>query len=386
MLDALGLPVPSDATGGLISSVGGETGPGVWAGFVEDNERAVFRDRVTGPTAVTFIVTQVVVYALAAAALLTRRRRLRQGVGVAALGVLAVPSLAFLSGLVPYRQLGVAGYVVALLAAAMTAGAVAHLLGRLVARRNTGAGALVAPLVLVAVVWAVLVVDVATGATLQIDTVLGYSPTVAGRFAGFGNLAFALLAMSTLVVATGWWGVSRLLGAVTGPTGRAVALLVVGTSFALTVVADGHPALGSDVGGVLATVPGFAVVVLLLGGVALNWRRSAVIAVATLGVLAGFAVLDLARPASSRTHLGRLVARTADGGLETLATVLERKLTANVNILTTSVWALVIPVALVFLAFITWRRAGLLGRCRTGCPGCGPAWWGPSSWACSASP
>ena len=46
-----------------------------------------------------------------------------------------------------------------------------------------------------------LVVDVVLGATLQLNTVFGYSPTVAGRFAGLGNLAFAQLAGSALLLA-----------------------------------------------------------------------------------------------------------------------------------------------------------------------------------------
>lgn len=37
--------------------------------------------------------------------------------------------------------------------------------------------------------WWALVVHIASGGRLQINTVLGYTPTIAGRFQGFGNLA-----------------------------------------------------------------------------------------------------------------------------------------------------------------------------------------------------
>src|SRR5205085_4124918 len=40
----------------------------------------------------------------------------------------------------------------------------------------------------------VLMVDVATGARLQVNSVLGYSPQTAARFFGIGNSAFAILA------------------------------------------------------------------------------------------------------------------------------------------------------------------------------------------------
>ena len=46
-----------------------------------------------------------------------------------------------------------------------------------------------------------IVVDVATGARLQFNTVFGYSPTVAGRFAGLGNLGYAQLAAGAVLLA-----------------------------------------------------------------------------------------------------------------------------------------------------------------------------------------
>ena len=58
-----------------------------------------------------------------------------------------------------------------------------------------------APLLLVGLSWLVLVVDVLTGGRLQINTVFGYSPLVAGRFAGLGNLAFAIVGVGAVVVA-----------------------------------------------------------------------------------------------------------------------------------------------------------------------------------------
>ena len=50
-------------------------------------------------------------------------------------------------------------------------------------------------------------IDIVTGGWLQINTVFGYSPIVAGRFAGYGNQAFSLLAISALLVATAGWEV-----------------------------------------------------------------------------------------------------------------------------------------------------------------------------------
>jgi hypothetical protein len=139
---------------------------------------------------------------------------------------------------------------------------------------------------------------------------------------------------------------------------------------AVAMVADGHPALGSDVGGVLALVPAYAVVLLLLAGVRIRLRTLLAIAVVTLAALAVFAAVDLARPEESRTHLGRLVARLGgDDGSGGFATVLQRKAQTNFSILVSSVWTLIIPVAIAFLAFLTWRQPRLLRQLQETVPG-----------------
>ena len=85
------------------------------------------------------------------------------------------------------------------------------------------------------------------GAPLQLNAVFGYSPTVAGRFAGYGNLAFAELAAASIMLAA----LARpAASAVVGGSGRRPAVL------SLAVVVDGAPFWGSDVGGVLTLVPG----------------------------------------------------------------------------------------------------------------------------------
>ena len=62
-----------------------------------------------------------------------------------------------------------------------------------------------------------------------------------------------------------------------------------------------------------------------------------------------------------RTHLGRLVAvdrQGTDGG--GLGTVIHRKVSANLHVLTSSMFIWIIPSALAFLAFLTWRRRGFI--------------------------
>lgn len=345
VLQRMGVAVPDSMTGTVITSEGGARFSRARLGELTGaNERALFRDRIHGPLSTAFVVFQVLVYALAMFALARRRDWLRPA-AFGALVVLAIPPLMFLSGLVRYRALGGAGYVAALIAAAVLLAVGAWRLRRVHASAP--------PFALVALTLAVLVLDIVTGGRLQLDTVFGYSPIVAGRFAGFGNLAFALLAMSALITVTAGWAMAA---------DRRRALVLWAAVPAVVVVVDGLPSMGSDVGGVLATVPAFAVTLLLLAGARIGYRRGAVIVVGTAVVLALFAFVDLARPEASRTHLGRLVSDVTDGGASGVLTVLERKASANLSILTSSVWAYVIPVAFAFLTFLVWRPQGFLLR------------------------
>lgn len=365
VLDHFDIDLPDEMNGTAItSSGGGAPDAGTVGELASDNEVAVFRDQAVGPVSVVYIVMQVAVYGIAMLALLRPRHRPKLGrVALAgSLVVLAVPVVVFLSGLLPYDNLSVGAYTLAVLA---VSGALAGLAWLATARHLLGP-----PLVIIGLTLAVMLVDVATGGRLQINTVFGYSPVVAGRFSGFGNLSFSLTAIAAIAVATGVWAVPRLRG----PEGevdpsvgrRGWPLWVAAAILFVTLLFDGLPSIGSDVGGVLAAGPAFAVVLFLLAGARLDVRRVVAIAVGTVVVLALFAAVDLSRPSEQQTHLGRFVESTLGGGG---GTILTRKLQSNVSILTSSVWTWLVPAGLVFLIFLTWRSRGLLQRLQDRVPG-----------------
>jgi hypothetical protein len=124
--------------------------------------------------------------------------------------------------------------------------------------------------------------------------------------------------------------------------------------------------MGADVGGVLATVPAFALVLVLLAGWRVSVAKAVIVGAVTVAALAALALLDLSRPESSRTHLGRFAQRVVDGDA---GIVLERKLRSNVSILTSSVWTWLVPACLAFLAFLALRRTGYLHRLQRRVPG-----------------
>jgi hypothetical protein len=338
VLDALGIARPDSMNATPITaSTGSPLDAARLQQLTDANTIAVFRDRTVGPVSVIFVVLQVLTYFVVTMAF--ARRRTPGPVVALALGViLAVPPLTFLSGLVRYDRLGLAGYVAALFGVAVVLAALLMLLGR---RRP-----LAPVLALVALNWLVQVVDIVLGGNLQLDTPLGYSPIVAGRFQGFGNLAFALLASAAIVLAAALVRYRNAWAA-------ALALL------AITVVADGWPAFGSDVGGVLACVPAFALLVMMLRRWRVSVRRAVVTVLAAIGVVLVFALVDLARPADQRTHLGRFVASLGNGDAWL---TLRRKVVANVHILTSSVFTLLVPLLVIGFVIVVTRRRGLIAR------------------------
>ena len=357
---SLGLDQPGAMNGAPMSDAGGSPpDAGTWRERAADNERALFRNRATGPLTVVFIVLVVLGLALAAVALSgpRPRPRLRRAAALVQLVTLAVPLVTYLAGLVREDRLGVPGSIVAVLAVATLAGVLARAVGTVTGRADRVTAAFLPPLLLLAATALVLLADVFVGAPLQIDTAFGYGggAIVAGRFTGYGNLAGGLLTLSVIAAATGTWGLLQLRRRASGPP-SSLAVAAIGAAFLFTVVVTGLPGLGRDVGGVLAIVPGFVIVLAVLTGIRLTWRRLAVVGVATVGALAVFGVVDLLRPPEQRGHLGRLIDQTAgDQGTSGLVTVIQRKVDANLTILGSSVWSLVIPVAFAFLAFLIWR-------------------------------
>ena len=360
VVSALGIDQPGAMNGAPMSDAGGSPpDAGTWRERVDDNERALFRNRATGPLTVVFIVLVVIGLALAAVALSgpRPRPRLRRAAALIQLVTLAVPLVTYLAGLVREDRLGVPGSIVAVLAAAVLAGALARAVGERVGRDDRATAAFLPPLLLLGATALVLLADVFVGAPLQIDTAFGYGggAIVAGRFTGYGNLAGGLLTLSVIAAATGTWGLLQLRRRAGGVPSPGAVAAIAGV-FLLTVVVTGLPGLGRDVGGVLAIVPGFAIVLAVLTGVRLTWRRLALVGVATVGALAVFGAVDLLRPPEQRGHLGRLLDQTAgEQGTSGLVTVIQRKLDANLTILGSSVWSIVIPVAFAFLAFLIWR-------------------------------
>lgn len=274
--------------------------------------------------------------------------------------VSALPVATYLAGLVPWERSGspLPALVATIVGADLVVTAIA-LLGPW-RRRRLGPA-----IVVLAVTLGTLLADVFTGSTLELNGLLGYDAIVAGRFTGYGNLSFGLMAVSALSItaAVATWAGRRAnpdrARLVTGGT-----VLVLGF---LTVAVIGAPGLGRDFGGVLAALPGFLLLAMLLARVRVTVVRLVGILAAAVVTVGAVAVLDWTRPPADRSHLGRFVEQVLTGEAWT---VISRKGQANLDILLRSPLAWMLPVAIVAAVWLV-RPGGLL-RSRPGDPAGGP--------------
>ena len=305
-----------------------------------------------------WVLLQAALYAIAAT--LWRRgwgtgSQRRQLLGVTrrvAIIAATVPASTFLANLLPWWRFSVPmASVVASVAVFATAISMLALLGPW--RRR-----LFGPITVVCMAtMLVLALDVMSGSRLQLSSLMGLQPVIGGRFYGMGNVTFALFATAALLLCTAVGDHFVTIGK------RRTAAVVVAAIGLAAVIIDGSPSWGSDLGGPTALLPAVILLVLAILGVRLTWLRLLAIGGGSGMLLVIVSMLDWLRPVESRSHLGRFVQTTIDGGAWD---VIVRKLEQNITLLFDNPLSLLVPVALVLLSYVlarpTSRAAGPLHR------------------------
>jgi hypothetical protein len=300
----------------------------------------------------TTIIATVLAGLVAIAAVVTWEIR-RRGPwrGFARLGsswILGLVPAVYLARLVPLHESGAATYYLFIAGVAVVLAALYEIAGAGEATRPTAIG--------LTVMVGLLALDLVTGARLQLSTAFGYTPSIGVRFAGVGNVAYAFLGAGTIFLA-------GLLAHRIG--GRRGAWVATGLMFAMLVV-DAAPMFGGDVGGALSLTVAYLVTALLLFGSRIRWRTVLWLALAALAVAAVAALVDLARPARDRTHLGRLLTNARERGYSEITDVILRKLSRNFDTWTTSAWRSMLVIGVLFAAYLFWRTRprvrALVGR------------------------
>jgi hypothetical protein len=366
-LQHLGLIQPSVMNGQPFFTASGERDR-IRAAVTLDHD-AVFIDGTKPAVARLFLAFEIVFFVGALALLWLRNRHrdppsvLAPLVVLAAVAVASLPVATYVVNVIPASRSGRAeflGICVVLVALVVAVTALLRLQGldRL---------GLVAALSL-----AVIMLDLVSGGHLQLNSVLGDSPLIAGRFAGAGNNAFAIMAATAVVIAT----------LVVWHRGRTGAVLTgVGLLFVVVVLVDGAPQLGSDVGGVLALVPGFALTWILLAGKGISWKVVVIGLVAAVLASGAFIAIDVSRPPEQRTHLGRFFEDIRSRGGSAFVETVQRKAASNLRQLRSlpNLYKFLLP-AIVTAIFLFWPlrwwkwfsakqpllRAGFLGALAVG--------------------
>jgi hypothetical protein len=301
-----------------------------------------------------FVISQILLYAAAALALRLRwsprrRRRILAATRVTALVAAAVPVSTYLVNVVPWwhRSHPLSWLVAGIVACDLLVAGLA--VAGPWRRTILGPGTVIA-----SVTAAVLGIDLLTGSDLQLNSLMGYSPLVGGRYYGMGNIAFAVLATSTLLAAA---GVAQLLSPRWGRRPAVAAVLAMTLTAALL---DSWTAWGSDFGGLIAFVPGLATTALLVAGRRVSFIRLQLLRATGMAIVLGVAYIDYLRPPAQQTHMGRFFGQLVEGNS---LPWLERKFTAMMHTFGNLTLMPVVVAAFLFVLLVLHRpgRAGAAG-------------------------
>lgn len=282
--------------------------------------------------------------ALLLTALWQRRRRPRVGriIRPVAFGVLGFVPATFLVGGIDALAGSKAGYLATVAGFTVMIGLALWVIDRSVPGMGTVAG--------VSVIAVLIAADLLTGANLQVNTAFGYSLAVAGRFVGLGNLAFALLGSSAIVLAA-------LLADRFGRQGATTAT----SMLALLIIVIGLPMIGADVGGLVTTIFAFGVTAMLLVGRSIGRREVLLLGAASIAALLVVAAIDALRPKEVQTHLVRMVDAVIDGRWSGVIKTLGRRLSASLGDAEVAGWLAVLIIGAVAATYAVLARHGRVG-------------------------
>jgi hypothetical protein len=176
-------------------------------------------------------------------------------------------------------------------------------------------------------------------------TPFGLSVLEAGRFYGIGGEAVGLYAVCGILAAA--WAGHAVLRRSEGRRGRAVLAALAVAVFA--VVACGWPQFGGKVGGTIAMVPGFILLIMALARVRITVRRVIVILGSGLALFLVFALINYFVPATGHSDIGVFAGNLLHGRA---GGVLTRKVTSMLGSLSVNTYSPVVPVVVLLIGLV----------------------------------
>jgi hypothetical protein len=341
----VGSPVYRADRGGLAAAIRALVG--------QDTAAQVYRG-TWGWFFAVFVVIELAVFGVIVAAFRgqgeARRRHRWAAARVAGVVAGSVPAGTFLASLVPWWLLPHPAVLLYSLAAAWAIVIAVVALAGPWRRDPMGPPGLVAAVTLVTIG-----LDVMTGSRLELSTPFGLAVLLGGRFYGEDNNTIGIYGAAGILCAA-WLGAMALRSAVRRPRGRAV--LVVSAVALFAVIASGWPGFGAKVGGTIAMVPGFVLLIMAVADIRLSTRRAVLAVLSGVGLFAVFALVNYFVPVTGHSDIGAFAGQALHGGA---GGTLQRKISTNIASLTTTPYNLLIPVIVAGLGLLLLLRPGRFG-------------------------
>ena len=282
-----------------------------------------------------------------------RRRRRASWWRVAGTMLGAVPAGCFLANVVPWWLLGHPAVWQYGLAVAGTVAVAGVALAGPWRRDPFGP-----PGVVAAATVLIVGLDVMTGSRLQMGSPFGLSVLEGGRFYGIGGEGIGLYAACAMI-AIAWAGNTLLrLG-----RQRGAAAAVASAVAAFAVIACGWPQFGGKVGGVIAIVPCYLLLLMAMAGIRITVRRVLVVLGSGVALFALFALVNYLVPATGPSDIGAFAGNLVHGHAGGL---LQRKWTSMLGSLAVNTYSPLVPVVIVLVGLMllrpSWFRIRSLPR------------------------
>jgi len=353
ILSHFGLPVPGEMSGRPMHIVK-KTNTLDW--LMAQNQRLVFVNQARSPLVKGYVLGQIIVVAAAVISLFTKGR-ISKFLQPVLLALASVPLTFLILGKVtgqffPMYILTGLG-ITFIITVISIAGLFFH---------NLVPFLIVSLLTAGAILW-----DLAWGAPLMQNSVLGYDPMGGARYYGLGNEYMGVLIGSVII------GTTSLVQVVGEKKIFLVGSILVFLA-ALSMIAS--PSLGANAGGAIAAVSAFGFTAYQMVPVKMSPKQLIFAMGAALVFLAAFAGWDASRAVQAQSHFGRTINLLRTKGISEAYNIMSRKITLNVKLIRWTIWSQVFLVTLLATALLFYRPVGLMKRVRGKYPYLTKGFWG----------
>ncbi|WP_169801156.1 hypothetical protein [Halalkalibacter krulwichiae] len=229
-------------------------------------------------------------------------------------------------------QLGIAGFVLALIGGSFVSGFLVEKFSQI-------------PIFLIgSFTFLLITIDISLGSPLMQRSYLGYDPIIGARYYGIGNEFAGVYLISAFMI---------LQPALAGNRRKVTVILIAAMSTILTIVL-GKSTLGTNAGATLAAGLAFSFLLYRVIFQSVSWKRVVFLCGGVVSVL--FLFLYMLQLTGEQTHIGVAFERLLDGDFLYIKDIIQRKMAMNLKIFRHSNWTQLFVTSYLLGAVILWRK------------------------------